>query len=105
MAQSVDPVLESARKKIAAKDFLGAKNDLSKVLDSNPKNKHALNMRGTARFGLQDTYGAISDYTFALDIDSTFSEALNNRGEAKINLGDDEGAIDDLNKAIKFNPK
>ncbi|MER3328167.1 MAG: hypothetical protein RIF34_01210, partial [Candidatus Kapaibacterium sp.] len=103
--QSADPSLESARKKLEAKDFKAAKEALSKIIDSNPKNKVALSLRGQARMGLQDFYGAISDFTFALEVDSTYSEALNFRGESKIGLGDDYGAIEDLDKAIKYNSK
>jgi len=90
-----DP-LEVARKKITTKDFAGAKADLTKVIEKNPKNKDAFTLRGRARMGLQDFYGAIGDLNFALDIDSTFAEALNFRGESKVNLGDDSGAIADL---------
>ena len=99
-----DP-LESIRKKIAAKDYAGAKADLTKLIESNPKNKAAYSLRGRARMGLQDFYGAIGDFNFALEIDSMFTEALNFRGESKTSLGDDGGAILDLNKTIDFNPK
>src|SRR5690242_17052417 len=91
-----DQALEAAKKKLQAGDYAGAKADLTKVIDSNPKNKIALNLRGQARAGLDDLYGAIGDYTYALEIDSTYADALNNRGEAKMNLGDDEAAITDL---------
>jgi tetratricopeptide (TPR) repeat protein len=89
---SLDPI----RKKIQAKDYAGAKADLSKLIDANPKNKIALNLRGTVRLNMDDLYGAIADFTYALEIDSTYAEALNNRGEAKMNLSDDDGAIADL---------
>ena len=102
-AQS-DAALEAAKKKLDTKNFAGAKTDLTKIVEANPKNKAALSLRGQSRMGLQDFYGAIGDFNTALEIDSTFSEALNFRGESKINLGDDEGAIADLDKAIKFNP-
>src|SRR5690349_776527 len=79
-----DAQLDAAKKKIVANDFAGAKADLTKIIDGNPKNKLALNLRGQARYGLNDFYGAVSDYTFAIDIDSTFAEAFNNRGESKM---------------------
>src|SRR5882672_4716936 len=99
-----DP-FDGARKKIISKDFSGAKADLTKAIESNPKNKEVFNLRGRARMGLQDFYGAIGDFNFALEIDSTFAEALNFRGESKVNLGDDDGAISDLDKAIRLSPK
>src|SRR5688572_24534122 len=100
-----DPLLEGAKKKLAANDFSSAKIDLTKILDSSPKNKIALNLRGQTRTGLQDFYGAIGDYTAALELDSTYADAYNNRGEAKMALGDDDGALGDFTKAIKFNAK
>src|SRR5687768_4789257 len=98
-------ILSQARKNLDAGKFQDAKADLSKIIDSDPKNKQALNLRGQARAGLGDLYGAISDYTYALDIDSTFAEAFNNRGQAKVNLGDEVAAIEDFDKALRFNPK
>jgi tetratricopeptide (TPR) repeat protein len=103
-AQS-DAALDAARKKLEARNFAGAKADLTKIIESNPRNKNAFSLRGQVRMELRDYYGAIGDFNFALEIDSTFAEALNFRGESKINLGDDEGAILDLDKAIKFSPK
>ena len=55
-----DAQLEAAQKKIAASDFAGAKADLTKIIEANPKNKFALDLRGKARTGLLDFYGAIS---------------------------------------------
>src|SRR4051812_26978618 len=105
IASGQDQLLESAKKKIQANDFAGAKTDLTKIIDGAPKNKQALNLRGEARKGLEDFYGAIGDLTFAIETDSTFADAWNNRGEAKMSLGDDDDAIQDFDKAIKFNPK
>ena len=87
-AQTPDALLESVRKKFAAKDFLSAKTEATKILEANPKNKVALDLRGQARAALQDFYGAVSDYTVALDIDSIFADALSHRGEAKTKLGE-----------------
>ncbi len=39
LAQTIDPQLEGARKKMEAKDFAGAKADLTKIIEANPKNK------------------------------------------------------------------
>ena len=86
-----DQQLDAAKKKIEAGDFANAKTELTKIIDANPRNKIALNLRGQAKAGLSDFYGAIGDYNFALETDSTYAEALNNRGEAKMALGDDEG--------------
>jgi predicted Zn-dependent protease len=52
-----DAQLDAVRKKMQANDLAGAKADLTKFLDSNPKNKAALNLRGQVRVGLNDYYG------------------------------------------------
>ena len=65
-AQQADLQLEAVRKKIDAEKFEEAKADLTKIVNSNPRNKVALNLRGEARIGLLDFYGAISDLTVAL---------------------------------------
>src|SRR5882757_1745405 len=86
-ASGQDP-LDGPKKKLTAGDFKGAKAELTKILDTNVKNKAALTLRGQARIALEDFYGAISDFTYALELDSTFTEALNHRAEAKIALLD-----------------
>ena len=83
-----DVQLESAKKKYNEKNFKGAKDDLTSVLNSNPKNKQALVLRGQARIALEDYYGGIGDFNFALESDSTLSDAYYYRGEAKMALGD-----------------
>jgi tetratricopeptide (TPR) repeat protein len=102
-SQTIDQSLDVAKRKIASRNYIEAKADLTKLIEANPKNKNVFTLRGRAKMGLQDYYGAIGDFNFALDIDSTFAEALNYRGEAKVSLGDDDGAITDLDKAIRFN--
>ena len=64
-----DPQLDAAKKKIEAGEFSKAKADLTKVIETNPRNKIALNLRGQAKAGLNDFYGAIGDYNFALEAD------------------------------------
>lgn len=109
LAQTTDPkqeaLFDAARKKFVAKDFPGARTDISQYLTSNPRNKVAYDLRGQIRMSQEDWYGAISDFTAAIELDSTYADALNHRGASKTNLGDDESAIDDLDRAIRHNPK
>ena len=58
-------LLAQATKKLQDGKYQEAKNDLTKIIQSDPGNKQALNLRGQARAGLDDLYGAISDYTIA----------------------------------------
>src|SRR5690606_39429942 len=93
-----------AKQKLDNGEYPGAVSALTRILETDPRNKEALNLRGEARMGLEDYYGAIGDFNFALESDSAYVEALNNRGEAKMYLGDDEGAIADFDRVIALAP-
>jgi hypothetical protein len=47
-----DPTLDAVKKKMDAKDFIGAKSDLTKIIETNPKNKNALTLRGRGAWRL-----------------------------------------------------
>ena len=76
IAQPADQVLDAAKRKIAARNYVEAKAELTKFIGTNPKDRNAFTLRGRSRIGLQDYYGAIGDFNFALEIDSTWAEAF-----------------------------
>ncbi|MBK7651123.1 MAG: hypothetical protein IPJ20_10865 [Flammeovirgaceae bacterium] len=49
LAAQTDAALETARKKMEARNFAGANTDLSKIIESNPRNKNAFSLRGRAQ--------------------------------------------------------
>ena len=66
--------LDVVKKKLDSNDFKGAKEDLTKILNTNPRNREALILRAKAKNALEDYYGAIGDLNFALEIDSSTFE-------------------------------
>ncbi|WP_165790172.1 tetratricopeptide repeat protein [Cuspidothrix issatschenkoi] len=92
---------DECRKK---KDYQGASDYYTQVLQLKPNNEDAYFNRGFARSELGDKQGAIEDYTQAIKINPNYVNAYNNRGVARSKLGDKQGAIEDYTQAIKINP-
>src|SRR5687768_15114357 len=83
-----DAQVDAARKKFDGKDYKGAKEELTRIISANGRNKAALILRGRTKAALEDYYGAIGDFNFALELDSTSYEPYFLRAEAKMALGD-----------------
>ena len=49
LVAQTDAALEAARKKLEARNFAGANADLSKLIETNPRNKAAFSLRGQVR--------------------------------------------------------
>ncbi|MFO5529428.1 MAG: tetratricopeptide repeat protein [Cuspidothrix sp.] len=86
------------------KDYQGAFDYYTQVLELKPNHEYAYNNRGVARSELGDKQGAIEDYTQATRINPNYALAYNNRGVARSKLGDKQGAIEDYTQAIKIDP-
>ncbi|MGM3305035.1 tetratricopeptide repeat protein [Anabaena sp. WFMT] len=87
------------------KDYRGAVNYYSQVLQLQPNNVDAYNQRGRAMYYLGDKDGAIKDFNQAIRIDPNFANAYNGRGVSCSELGDKQGAIEDYTQAIKIDPQ
>jgi tetratricopeptide (TPR) repeat protein len=112
-------------------DYPGAYDDLTKVIEVEPRHAPAYNLRGMVNFNLENIADAIEDYSKAIDIFSSEPEGLRlsvydrhgnpveppakadpdlavpyyNRAIAKTALSEMEGAIEDYDKAIENDPK
>lgn len=94
------------------KDYKGAIDDYSKVLEMVPNNQgqsqliksSALHKRGDAKKMLEDYHGALLDLNDAISFDSTDWSSWTSRAEVKMEISDYKGAISDYTKAIKLNP-
>ena len=82
------------------KDYLSSKYYFSRLIESDPNNTFALNMRGLSQYKLKDYSGAINDFSKAINLDNKFMLAYNNRGISKISLKNYQGAIADFTQAI-----
>ena len=95
--------LISAHQKYELKDYVGAVQDYSKVIELDPLNVQAYKERGSYYFTVQNYNEAISDFTKIIEIlpnDSIYFI----RGLAKYKLKNNVGAISDFNKSLKINP-
>ena len=93
-------------------DKLSAIADFTKVIELDPKNVEAYNLRGDAYSSLEDYKEdypyhklALADFTKAIELDPQNAEAYDNRGFTKTLLKEYESAIADFDKAIKLAPK
>ena len=76
----------------------------SEVLQREPKNAWAYNLRGLVRERQENLDAAIADFSEALASDPQLAVALNNRGIAYDRKGEPQQAIDDFGAAIKLDP-
>jgi tetratricopeptide (TPR) repeat protein len=58
------------------RDYEGALDDLAKVIEHEPSNPLAFNLRGMVKYNLGDYSGAIEDYSRAIEIYSTPEEGV-----------------------------
>lgn len=115
------------------RDYEGALNDLARVIEHEPSNPHAFNLRGMVKYNLDDIPGAIEDYSRAIEIYSSSEEDVRikihdqrgniiespvkpkpnpdlavpyyNRALAKNNIENYSGAIEDYTSALENDPE
>jgi lipoprotein NlpI len=94
----------------AATDFIRKKQydqaitELSKELSINPRNVHALSIRGEAYVAKQMYDQALQDYNQALAINPKYSYALSDRCNVENQKNNYDAAITDCTDAIKISP-
>lgn len=82
--------------------FDKAIQDLDKALQIDPKNKHALYIRGSIYvYDLENDQLAVNDFTRLLEVDPTNYAAYLDRGNAYLNLNMDKKACKDYKIALK----
>jgi tetratricopeptide (TPR) repeat protein len=84
------------------KDALGV-SEKAIALDSTRVRAH--NLRGQARFGLEDDKGALDDFNFVLNADPHDAQVLHNRAIVKSNLEDKAGGCADYQLSLKYGGK
>jgi len=94
--------LKKAYKHVVLKDYKGAIQIYTRVLDINPENVEAYVYRGMCKYHINDFQGSLIDYDKAIEIQPNYAEAYNLRGVSKGELGDKQGACDDWQKAFEY---
>ncbi|MGF1585070.1 MAG: tetratricopeptide repeat protein [Bacteroidales bacterium] len=114
------------------RDYKGALDDLARVIEHEPSNPLAFNLRGMVKYSLEDISGAIEDYSRAIEIYSSSEENVKikihaqrgniiespvkpkpntdlavpyyNRALAKNDMENYSGAIEDYTSALENDP-
>jgi len=99
--------------KFDEKDYKGAIEDFTKVIEIEPNYKRSYLYRGISKRNLEDYKGAIEDFTKAIEKDPAYESAYLFRGRAKYDLIQQGNSIliedyldvgRDVYKAIQINP-
>ncbi|MGB1776288.1 MAG: tetratricopeptide repeat protein [Synechococcus sp.] len=85
------------------KDYKGAIDDLTVVINTTQDVPGPYYNRGLAKTRLEDFKGAIEDYTSAITVNPRFDRGLVARGNAYLQLDQLEKAIGDYDQAIQIN--
>ncbi len=101
----VNSLLTQGQDKLDRRDYQGASEDYTLVIQIAPKNIDAYIKRGDVRYSLKDYQGAIKDYTQAIQIAPKNINAYIKRGKTRHFIKNYQGAIKDYNQAIQIVPK
>jgi len=92
----------SLAKQVKNTDMLSAIGLLDRVINQNPLNNAALNIRAGMYWELQNYDNALNDWAMSLDIDPRQSDIYFMRGEARYQIEDYDGACHDWKKALRY---
>ena len=87
---------------------LGAKGNiasLTEVINRNPNDPNALNLRGTAYAQSKKYKLALRDFSSAISLNPNYYQAYSNRALVYQKLGNPNNAMSDYNEAIRLAPK
>ena len=86
-------------------DTLGARRDLDRIVELDPRDPVNWNSRGYYSYALfNDHARAIADYDQAIKLNPNYGYAFNNRGWSYYKLGNTDKAIKDIRAAGSKNP-
>lgn len=100
--QDADKVLSEARNKMKSQAYKEAQSLLDGLIDADPQNTEALNMRGVAHVNLESYGKALSDFNAAIEQNDRNYMFFYNRGNVKRKLKQPGGAVEDYTKAISL---
>jgi len=90
--------------KMQLRDYLGAKEDYTRALETLP-DSDLLAHRGWAYYFADAWKPALRDFDEAIRLDSTNGDAHTGRGLARVMLGNIQGAIADAEEALRQKPR
>lgn len=95
-------LLRKGYKKVTMKDYKGAVQVYSRILEFNPENTEAMAYRGLCKYHLKDYDGALIDFNKAILFQPDYAEVYDLRGIIKGELGDKDGACEDWKKSFEL---
>jgi tetratricopeptide (TPR) repeat protein len=101
---SSEAFLEKAKEQLQKGNAKDAVGYLNQVIDKDPENARAFNMRGAANFELKDYANALLDYEKAIKLNPKDYKPYFNRASVKMEKSDWEGALTDCTKASEIQP-
>lgn len=101
---TIQTMLEEAVQLQERGEFEEALVKTNQIIELDPNNFFAFNIRGSVYLTLSEFDKAIEDYNKTLDLEPFFPHAFYNRGRAFRLKGQDEQALEDLQKSIDLSP-
>ena len=100
-----DGYIKRGKARFDSKDYQGAIEDFSHILDSDSQNSEAYCYRAICHDRLDQNDSALADFSSAIEIKPTHIQALLLRAELRLTAFEDrEGSISDYTKAIEVAP-
>ena len=100
--EDVGTCFSIGNRQLGEKDYKGAVESFSKVIELDSNYQSAYFARADASFHLKDYKSALEDYGVVLEEDPNYRTALHMRGLVKLRLDDLNGACLDLKKSFKL---
>jgi tetratricopeptide (TPR) repeat protein len=103
--KKVQHFLDQGQRQLLQEHYKAAIVSANRVLRYDPRSAEAYDLRGSARWNLEDKKGALTDYTQAIKLNAKYIDAIKNRGDLRFYaLGDKQGAIQDYSRWIELDP-
>lgn len=98
-------LMEQGRTLYRRKDYDGAKNLLSKAIQTDQGNAEAYGLRGLVAYNTRDYKSSIADFTHEIGLNHGGDWTYSARALPRLALSEYETALEDINVAIKMNPE
>lgn len=99
-----DPMFQTGLQLMQEKNYLGARDKLSQVIELKPEFAEAWNRRGEANVLLDRWDDAFADFHKAVELNPHHFGALEGMGHCRLNRNDPVAAVEYFRRAIEINP-
>jgi len=103
--KTAEVCFKKGKEKFENKDYRGAIEDFSKVIEIDPNSAASHYFRAASKSNLEDYSGAEEDYTKTISTISDNPDIFWERGNVRFELNKFDYAIEDFSKVIELDPK